>query len=218
MKKIFLTCVVAALTIFATEAQTKKSSKKSKKTTVSSEARLNADIAKIKLEKKNAMELQRLDRMVIDSTRRADETREEFLKDSMRIAWKESKLKEVDSTNQVNWKQQVADKEQWYATERSQAEINKAANLSVNQGRQVKAINIAYNDRAKAIKADIVLTDEQKAQQFAALNLERRAKIKAIVGKGKESKLEKERKKYTATHTDDVDSAWLNQVAIVGNK
>ncbi|RYZ27450.1 MAG: hypothetical protein EOO10_12660 [Chitinophagaceae bacterium] len=105
MKKIFLTCSVALLTIFATEAQTKKSSKK-KKSTVSTEAKLNADIAKIKAEKKAAMELQRLDRMMIDSTRRADEVREEFVKDSMRLVWKETRLKEVDSINQMTWKQQ----------------------------------------------------------------------------------------------------------------
>lgn len=218
MKKIFLTCAVAALTIFATEAQTKKSSKKSKKAVVSTEAKLNADIAKIKTEKRLAIEQQRVDRMAIDSARKADEMAAELSKDSARIAWKDQKLKEVDSTNQVNWKQTMADKDQWYATERSQKEINKAAKLSDNQGRQVKAINATYNAQAKAIKENIDLTEEQKSQQFAALNVERRAKIKAIVGKGKESKLEKERKKYMATHTDDKESAWLNQVAVLGNK
>ncbi len=217
MKKIFLTCALAALTIFATEAQTKKS-KKSKKTVVSTEAKLNNDIAKIKSEKRLAMEQQRMDRMVIDSTRKADEMTEEAYKDSVRIAWKEQKLKEVDSTNQVNWKQQMADKDQWYATERSQKEINKAAKLSENQGRQVKAINLSFNAQAKAIKENLEITQDQKMQQLAALNVERRAKIRAVIGKGDESKLEKARKKYMATNTDDKESAWLNEVAVVGNK
>ena len=217
MKKIFLTCALAALTIFATEAQTKKS-KKSKKAVVSTEAKLNADIAKIQTEKRVAMEQRRMDRMVIDSTRKADELTEEAFKDSSRIAWKEQKLKEVDSTNQVNWKQQMADKDQWYATERSQKEINKAAKLSENQGRQVKAINLSFNAQAKAVKENMELTQDQRMQQLATLNVERRAKIRAAIGKGDESKLEKARRKYMTSNTDDKDSAWLNEIAVVGNK
>lgn len=217
MKKIFLTCALAALTIFATEAQTKKS-KKSRKAVVSTEAKLNADIAKIQTEKRVAMEQRRMDRMVIDSTRKADELTEEAFKDSSRIAWKEQKLKEVDSTNQVNWKQQMADKDQWYATERSQKEINKAAKLSENQGRQVKAINLSFNAQAKAVKENMELTQDQRMQQLATLNVERRAKIRAAIGKGDESKLEKARRKYMTSNTDDKDSAWLNEIAVVGNK
>ena len=217
MKKIFLTCALAALTIFATEAQTKKS-KKSRKAVVSTEAKLNADIAKIQTEKRVAMEQSRMDRMVIDSTRKADELTEEAFKDSSRIAWKEQKLKEVDSTNQVNWKQQMADKDQWYATERSQKEINKAAKLSENQGRQVKAINLSFNAQAKAVKENMELTQDQRMQQLATLNVERRAKIRAAIGKGDESKLEKARRKYMTSNTDDKDSAWLNEIAVVGNK
>ena len=217
MKKIFLTCTLAALTIFATEAQTKKS-KKSRKAVVSTEAKLNADIAKIQTEKRVAMEQRRMDRMVIDSTRKADELTEEAFKDSSRIAWKEQKLKEVDSTNQVNWKQQMADKDQWYATERSQKEINKAAKLSENQGRQVKAINLSFNAQAKAVKENMELTQDQRMQQLATLNVERRAKIRAAIGKGDESKLEKARRKYMTSNTDDKDSAWLNEIAVVGNK
>ncbi len=218
MKKIFLTCAVAALTIFATEAQTKKSSKKTKKTSVSSETKLKNDIAKINTEKRLAIEQQRMDRMVIDSTRKADELLEETAKDSARIAWKEQKLKEVDSTNQVNWKQQMSDKDQWYATERSQKEINLAAKLNENQGRQVKAINLSYNAQAKTTRENMELTDSQKAEKFAALNVERRAKIKAVIGKSKEGKLEKERKKYMTKNTDDKDSAWVNEVVVVNNK
>ncbi len=219
MKKIFLTCAVAALTFLASEAQTKKSTgKKKAKTTVSSEAKLNADIAKIKQEKKEAMELQRLERLTIDSARRADEMLAEQTKDMERIAWKEQKLKEVDSTNQANWKKQAEEKDQWYATERSQLEINKAAKLSDNQGRQVKAINISYNAKAKAIIENVEFSEAQRKEQLTALNLERRTKIKAIIGNNKEKNLEKERSKYAVKHTDDKESAWLNEVAITKNK
>lgn len=52
MKMIFLTGAVLAMTILATEAQTKKStSKKKAKTTVSAESKLNSDIAKIQADK-----------------------------------------------------------------------------------------------------------------------------------------------------------------------
>ena len=218
MKKIFLTCAVVALTVFATQAQTKKSSKKSKKAVVSTEAKLNADISKIQQEKRVAMEQQRMDRLAIDSARKSDEMLAEQFKDSSRIAWKESKLKEVDSTNQANWKQQMADKDQWYATERSQKEINKAAKLSDKEGLKVKQINLSFNAQAKAISDNMELSQDQKIQQFADLNVARRAQLKAAIGKGDEIKLEKQRKKYMANHTDDKESAWLNEVASINKK
>ncbi len=211
MKKIFLTCAVVAMTIFATEAQSKKG-KKNKKSTVSTEARLNSDIAKIKNEKKLMMEEDRVERLRIDSTRREDERMAEEAKDLERIAWKEQKLKEVDSLNQLKWKQQSEEKDQWYATDRSQNEINKAAKLNDMQGRQIKAINMAYNDKAKVIRENAATTDEQKKMELTALNTERRTKIKAIAGAKKESKLEKQRRDYTTKNTDDKNSAWMNEV------
>jgi len=215
MKKILLTCAVAAMTIFATEAQTKKStSKKSTKKAVSSEARLNSDIAKIKEEKRLAMEEQRVERLVIDSTRREDERIAELQKDSLRMAWKQQKMNEVDSLNSVKWKKQISDKDDWYAAERTQTQLAKAAKLSDNQGRQVKAINMSYNDKAQLVMLDSTLSSDLRTQQLNALNLERRAKIKEVVGKGKEKNLEKERIKYSAKNTDDRLSAWLNEVAV----
>ncbi len=215
MKKILLTCAVAAMTIFATEAQTKKStSKKSSKKSVNSEARLNSDIAKIKAEKSKAMEEQRLERLMIDSTRREDERLAELQKDSLRMAWKQQKMNEVDSLNSVKWKKQITDKDDEYAAERTQAQLAKAAKLSTNQGRQVKAINMSYNDKAQLVMLDSTLSPESRKQQLTALNTERRAKIKEIVGKNKEKNLEKERIKYSAKNSDDRLSAWLNEVAV----
>lgn len=214
MKKILLTCAVAAMTFFATEAQTKKSTSKKSKKPVNSEARLNADIAKIKAEKSKAMEEQRVERLMIDSTRREDERLAELQKDSLRMAWKQQKINEVDSLNAVKWKKQISDKDADYAAERTQAELAKAAKLSTNQGRQVKAINMSYNDKAQLVMLDSTLSPEVRRQQLTALNTERRDKIKEVVGKGKEKKLEKERIKYMAKNNDDTLSAWLNEVAV----
>ncbi len=214
MKKILLTCAVAAMTFFASEAQTKKSSSKKSSKKPSSEARLNADIAKIKAEKSAAMEEQRVERLMIDSTRREDERLAELQKDSMRMAWKQQKMNEVDSLNSVKWKKQISDKDNDYAAERTQAQLAKAAKLSTNQGRQVKAINMSYNDKAQLVILDSTLSQESRTAQLTALNMERRAKLKEVVGKNKEKNLEKERIKYSAKNSDDKLSAWLNEVAV----
>lgn len=218
MKKILLTCALAAMTIFATEAQTRKSSsKKSTKKTMSSEARLNSDIAKINEEKRLAMEEQRVERLMIDSTRREDERIAELQKDSARMAWKQQKLNEVDSLNSVKWKRQISDKDNEYAANRSQNEIVKAAKLSENQGRQVKAINMSCNDKAQLVMMDSSLSQESRNQQLTTLNLERRAKIKEVVGKNKEKNVEKQRMKVSAKNSDDKLSAWVNEVAVNKN-
>lgn len=131
-----------------------------------------------------------------------------------RIVWKEQKLKEVDSHNQVKWKQQVEEKDQEYATERSQRELSKAAKLSDNQGQQVKVISQLYNDKAKEIAENTTMSEDKKKAALAVLIEERRAKIKAVVGNNKEKNLEKERVKYSAKNKDDKNSAWLNEVAV----
>lgn len=215
MKKIFLTCAVLAMTIFATEAQSKKSSSKKKtKTTVSAESKLKTDIAKSQAEKKLVIEEQRVERLKTDSVRKEEERLVEEKKAMDRIVWKEQKLKEVDSLNQVKWKQQVEEKDQEYATERSQRELSKAAKLNDNQGQQVKLINQTYNNKAKAIREDLSISDEQKKAQLTVLNAERRAKIKAAVGSNKEKNLEKERVKYSTKNNDDKNSAWINEVVV----
>ena len=215
MKKILLTCAVVAMTIFATEAQTRKSSsKKSTKKSMSSEARLNSDIAKINEEKRLAMEEQRVERLMIDSTRREDERIAELQKDSARMAWKQQKLNEVDSLNSVKWKRQISDKDNEYAANRTQNEIVKAAKLSENQGRQVKAINMTYNDKAQLVVMDSTLSQESRNQQLTTLNLERRTKIKEVVGKSKEKNVEKQRMKVSAKNSDDKLSAWVNEAAV----
>ena len=214
MKKILLTCAVLAMTVFATEAQTKKSTRKNSKKPVSSESRLNSDIAKIKSEKRKAMEEQRMDRLYNDSVRVNDEKLEETAKDSLRMVWKDQKLKEVDSTNQVTWKQTIEEKESWYATERSQNAINKAAKINDNQGRLIKEVNMSYNQKSKALRDNMEMADEDRRTQLIMLNTERREKIKSIIGAKREMKLEKSRKEYTTKNKEDINSQWMNEYEV----
>ena len=214
MKKILLTCAVLAMTVFATEAQTKKTTRKNSKKPVSSESRLNSDIAKIKSEKRKAMEEQRMDRLYNDSVRVNDEKLEETAKDSLRMVWKDQKLKEVDSTNQVTWKQTIEEKESWYATERSQNAINKAAKINDNQGRLIKEVNMSYNQKSKALRDNMEMADEDRRTQLIMLNTERREKIKSIIGAKRETKLEKSRKEYTTKNKEDINSQWMNEYEV----
>ncbi len=211
MKKILFSAVLVGMTFFAADAQTKK--RKTKKKPVNTETKAKAEYAKLEKERNVKFEEQRLERLYDDSVSREQERLEEFAKDSTRLAWKESKIKEADSMHNEKWKNQSIEKEKFYATERSQNAINKNAGLSDNLGRQVKAINMSYNERAKAIRDNIEIADDAKTAQLAALNEERRAKIRAIVGKGKEKKVEKERKEYSMKYSDDMDAKWINDVA-----
>ncbi len=211
MKKILFSAVLVGMTFFAADAQTKKT--KSKKKPVSTEAKAKAEYAKLEKERQGKFEEARLERLYDDSVSREQERLEEFVKDSTRLAWKEAKIKAADSMHNEKWKNESVEKEKFYATERSQNAINRSAGLNDNQGRQVKAINMSYNDKAKAIRDNVELTDEAKTTQLAALNEERRAKIRAIVGKGKEKKVEKERKEYSMKYSDDIEAKWINDVA-----
>ena len=214
MKKILLTGLVIAMGFFAAEAQTKKkSTKKAKQPTA--EQKQKAAIAKMEEERQAKFETMRLERLEADSIRLADEAREEFLKDSLRQDWKAKKLAEVDSTNNANWTKTVAEKDAWYDHERSQNAILKTAGVNDVQGRKVKAINEQYNERAKSIKLDSTLSQEQISTQLASLNDERRAKIKEVVGSGKEKKLEKARQSYTKKNNDDRDAKWINDAVMV---
>lgn len=212
MKKIFLTALAFSVAIFAAEAQTKK--KKSTKKPLTKEQKLNADISKIKKDKAAKFEAERLERMQEDSMRIADETKEEFLKDSLRQDWKVKKIAEVDSTNNANWTRTVSEKDSWYNHERSQNIINNRAGLNDIQGRKVKEINEDINNRAKAVKENVELTDEQRKAQLTALNTERHDRIVAVVGNKKAEKLEKERVNYSKKNTDDADSKWINDAPI----
>lgn len=214
MKRILLTLVVIATTFSAAEAQSKKTSKK-KAPKVSAETKLKNDIARIKEEKKLKNDSLRIYQYQSDSIRIEDERMAEETKATERAAWKEQKMIEVDSTNKAKWAIESASKDEWYATNRSQDAMNKAAKLNDMQGRQVKAINQTYLQRAKAIKADVTIAEADRTAQLTSLNVERREKIKAVIGNDKEKSLEKQRIKMTETDVDAAAFKWVDETTPV---
>jgi hypothetical protein len=107
MKKIFLVCAVA-MSFMAAEAQTtKKSSKKSK---ASKEAKANAETARLEKERYENAETARLDRLSYDSLRLDNERLADSTFDAGRIAWKDSMIRTIDSTNNENWREKVRDR------------------------------------------------------------------------------------------------------------
>ena len=216
MKKIILASIVA-MSFFATEAQTTKAKhKKAKKHYVSPEAkakaREKAEIARIKIQTDKKiidykMASFQADSLGLDSERVAHENFE-----MQRKAYLENKYKEIDSSNQASYKKMGEDKEVYSKTERTLDAVNKAANLNTYQSTQVKAINQIYFDRAKIVKENTVLTEEQRKEQLLTLNMERRTKLKTILGSAKEKKLEKERKEYAKKYGEDSQAKWINEL------
>ncbi|MBC7935009.1 MAG: hypothetical protein H7Y86_06580 [Rhizobacter sp.] len=213
MKKIILTSLVIAMGFFAAEAQTKKKSKKAKPLTA--EQKQKASLAKMETDRQAKFETQRIERLEADSIRKADEQMEEFTKDSLRQDWKAKKLSAVDSTNKATWTKTVSDRDAQYDHDRSQSAIIKKAGVNDVQGRKVKAINEQYNERAKALRLDSTMSQEQITTQLATINEERRAKIKEVVGSSKEKKIEKARKSYSLKNNDDHDAKWIDDAAMV---
>lgn len=209
MKRIILLCAVAFSMLATVEAQTTKKAKKGKKTSVSAESKSKAAAAKLEKERQEKFEDERMERMAYDSIRKENEKLADIRFDSERVATKDAKIKMIDSLNKESWKSHAAQQEQYAKSERNLDQVIMAANLGPNQGRQVKDINLAYNSKAKMITENATLTDDQKKEQLAALNTERRDRIKAIIGKAKEKKLERERKEVAQKNGADVEAAWI---------
>ena len=211
MKRIFLTCMVA-LSILGVQAQTKTAHKKSKKTHVSSESKAQAAFAKQQEERQANIEAQRVELLRADSTRKENDRLADENFQNTQTKWKDSMSKVIDSSYTVKYKTMSTQKELWAKLERSRDEINKAAKLSDNQGRQVKNINQVYTEKAKLVKDNMTLNDQQKKDQFVVLNTERLARIKAIVGNAKSKKLEKERKEFVLKNGSDMEEKWIDEV------
>lgn len=214
MKRIFLLCA-AAMCLFAAEAQTTKKGKKSKKTTISAEAKAKANAAKLQEERQQKFEDERLERMRYDSIRHENDRLADMRLDSERVAFKETRFKEIDSTNKESWKSASVQKENALKAERNRDLIASKANLGPTQSRQVKDINQAYNDKAKMVKDNVSLSETDKQTQLAALNTERRDKIKAVLGKAKERRYEKERKEFVQKNGEDTEAAWIDQSVVM---
>jgi hypothetical protein len=213
MKKILLTCVVA-LSLFAADAQSKKT-KKVKNSYAQREARATAAFNKSQQEKQQMWEEQRLERLQSETDRIERERVADSAFTQQRLDWKTNRLKEIDNTNQATWKSYSVEQENMARLERERDAIVKAAKLNDNLGRQVKYINSSYTVKATEVRNNMALTDAQKSEQLMSLNNERRAKIKAIAGKNKEKKLEKERIEYVQKHSDAVNElAWVDGVTV----
>ena len=211
MKRILLTCVVA-LSLLAAQAQTKSTHKKSKKAHVNSETKAKAEFAKQQELRQQNIEAQRVELLTADSMRRDNDRLADESFEKTQSNWKDSMNKVMDTTYKTKYKTMSTQKEEWSKLERKRDEINKAAKLSDNQGRQVKNINHSFTEKAKIVKDNAALSDQQKKDQLVTLNTERIARIKAIVGNSKSKKLEKERKEFVQKNGSDMEEGWIDEV------
>ena len=213
MKKITLLCLMA-FSLFAAEAQTKKSKKSKKqpnKETVA-KAKFNKMQAQKKLMRDSLMLTMRMD----DSLRVAFDNLSDLQKDSLSIVYKETGLKNIDSLNKLRYAAIARSRSEIDGADKTQMDINRAAKLNDYQSKQVKYINQTYSDKAKALLNG---TDPQtKKTELAALNEQRRAKIRLVVGKAREKKIESERKDYFKKNSPDESNAWISVAESVAIK
>jgi hypothetical protein len=202
MKKIFLLCLVAFS--FAT-AEAQKRKKISNKETVVN-ARFNKHEASKKLMRDSLIIKMRLE----DSTRLAMDSIADLQADSISLAYRENGLRAIDSMNNESFAAIGNNTSEWNKKQKSQNDIIQAARLSEYKSRQVKIINSSYIEKAKVIIQDGEAS--AKANELVALNEERRNRIKALLGKSKEKKLEQARKSFVKKNGVDADTAWMDIV------
>ena len=213
MKKIFLFCVVA-LSMLGAEAQTKKGKKPKKVPN-------KETIAKAKFTKAEAQKKLMRDSLIIglrmeDSIRIAGDMVSDLQKDSMNLVYRENGFKNIDSLKQVRYGLIIQNREEADKTDKTQMDINRAAKLNDYQSKQVKYINQSFSEKAKMI---VQGNDPQsKKQELAVLNEERRNKIRVIVGKSRERKLESERKDFIKKNGIDETNVWIGIAESVASK
>ena len=211
MKKIFLALVVA-LTVFSVQAQKTKEKQSSKS------SKSKAEYARKAEERQEKLAMQRMDMLEADSLRKLDDSLSMAKLSFERDSFKTKRAFEIDSVNSSKYKTIAADQEQYSLDARSSELIYKEAKLGAVQGRQVSDINRMYAERAMLVRDDLTKTDEQRKAEYTALNAERRMKIQAILGKGKERKLEKERQDYTTKNATGFTQNWISMAMPVENK
>ena len=213
MKKIFLFCVVA-LSMLGAEAQTKKG-KKSKKVP-SKETIAKAKFTKVEAQKKLMRDSLIIGLRMEDSIRIAGDMVSDLQKDSMNLVYRENGFKNIDSLKQVRYGLIIQNREEADKTDKTQMDINRAAKLNDYQSKQVKYINQSFSEKAKMI---VQGNDPQsKKQELAVLNEERRNKIRVIVGKSRERKLESERKDFIKKNGTDETNVWIGIAESVASK
>ncbi len=203
MKRFLLTCIVA-LSLFSADAQTKKKRSGKKPT---KEAIAKANFKKKEAAKKEAREAQLTAMLSEDTLRLQNDSIADLATENERVVYKTEGLRLIDSTNKVSYAGLSKQRRDWETAERNNTMIMRAAKLSDYEMKQVKFINQTYNEKAKALILNS--TAEQKKQELFSLNEERKAKIKIILGKSGERKLEKERKEYVKKNGMDADSQWV---------
>jgi hypothetical protein len=205
MKKLLLLCLVA-FSFVAADAQTRKSKKQRKGP--NKEAIANARFNKQETQKKLFRDSVIIKLRIEDSTRLAMDSIGNLQTDSMSVAYKENGLRAIDSMNNESYTAIGKNTDQWDKTQKTHNDMIQAARLSNYKSRQVKIINMSYCEKAK----DIIQDDDasKKVKELVALNEERRARIKALLGKAKEKKLEKDRKAFIKKNGIDADTAWMD--------
>lgn len=213
MKKIFLLCLVA-FSFVAADAQSRKS-KKSKKGS-NKEAIANTRFNKQEVSKKVLRDSLIYKMKLEDSTRLAMDSIADLQADSISIAYKENGIREIDSLNKESYAAIEKNTSDYDKTQKLQADMIEGARLSDYKNRQVKIINTSFTEKAKVIVQDG--DANAKVQELAALNEQRRGKIKALLGKSKERKLEKERKAFVKKNGVNADTAWMDIAESVSKK
>lgn len=195
-----------AFSIFAAEAQTKKSKKYKKQPSKESvaKARFNKAEAQKKLMRDSLIIGMKMD----DSMRLAFDSMSDLQKDSLSLAYRQTGLKDIDSLNKIRYAAIAKSRSEIDEAEKNQMDISRAAKLNDYQTKQVKYINQTYTEKARILISGI--DPQTKKQELVMLNEERRNKIRAIVGKSREKKLENERKDYFKKNTADESNSWIN--------
>ena len=213
MKKISFLCLFA-ITFFAAEAQTKKN-KKSKKQP-NKETVAKAKFIKAEAQKKFLRDSVLIGMKTEDSIRIAGDNLSDLQKDSLSFVYRQNGLKDIDSLNKIRYATIAKSRNEVDITDKTQMDINRAAKLDDYQSKQVKYINQTYTEKAKILTGGV--DPQTKKQELALLNEERRNKIRSIVGKSRERKLENERKDYFKKNTADESNAWINIAESVAKK
>lgn len=206
--------MAAAILMFTAEAQTAKKkptqSAKAKKTTATTKAKLAKEKAEQERLEKEKLEQERIAAEQAAEEARVAREREEAARIERERIEKERIEKERQEAERRE--RERIENERRERIEKGRDELNRKVGLDDNQGQQVKAINQEFHAKAKAIRENSALNEEQRKDELADLNEERLDRIKETVGRSKSKKLEKERKAYRLTQKEDTDEEWLDDI------
>ena len=146
----------------------------------------------------------------VDSVRKFNDSIAEVKFQQERLAWNEAKARETDSINKEHVKMLSKEHAQSLTIQSQRETLGKAAKLNDYQQQQVSFINQHYFGKAQKIKQDPALAEDKKREQLTKLNDERINRLKTVIGKSKEKKLEKARKNQK--DTIDTEAQWINEV------